>query len=405
MTKASPHFKKLQKALIFQIVEEQIASLDKEKLDSKPLLNFGVGDVAFPIRPTILQGLHDAVDEVGKKRLGYGPSSGYDFLKKAIIDAEFGRYGIRQDEVFISDGIMSDISSLLALFEKDQKIAITDPTYPVYLDATVLNGRTSNPKKGRYSEILYLDATKETNFVPLPPKKKCSIVFLCSPNNPTGCALTRAQLSEWISYAKKHDAILIVDAAYQAFINSDDVPKSIYEIPGSKDVAIELRSFSKTFGFSGLRLSFSVIPEKLKVKMGSEIVSLSSLWKAYQSVSFNGPSVLIQKAGAAALSPKGLEESKQDIQIYLQTGTILKEGLKDLGFECFGGDNSPYIWWQCPEGLSSKDFFSKLLFDLHIVTVPGDGFGTLGEGFVRLSTFNTEENAKTFIERLQTLKI
>ncbi len=404
MSKASPHFLKLHQELIFPVVEEKARALSENSLQAKPLLNFGVGDVAFPIRGAIKKALLEAVEDVCTTRRGYGPSTGHPFLKKAIVDVEYGKYGIKAQEVFISDGIMSDITSLLELFHKDSKIALPNPTYPVYLDSCVLSGRTSFPKKGLYPEITQLPCTLETGFVPKPPRKKCDIVFLCTPNNPTGCSLTKDDLSKWVAYAKKHNSVLIVDAAYEAFIHGKDTPKSIYEIPGAKDVAIELRSFSKTSGFSGLRLSYSIIPDSLMVKLDKEETPLNKIWKQRQAVTFNGPSYLIQKAGAAALSRKALEESKQDIDLYRKCGQILKDAIIAQGFECFGGENSPYLWWKCPEPLTSWEFFDYLLQKHHMISIPGSGFGSLGEGYVRLSSFTTEEDTKKALSRIKEMK-
>lgn len=402
MSKASPHFKKLQAELIFKIVEEKIEKLKAKDLGNKPLLNFGIGDVAFPIKPSIIKALHEAVDEIGTHVKGYGPSTGYNFLKNTIVDVEYGRYGIKSSEIFISDGIMSDISGLLSLFHKKTKIGVPDPTYPVYLNACVLDGRTSFSKKNFFPEIVYLPCTEATHFVPLPPKKKCDLIFLCSPNNPTGCSLTKAQLKLWIDYAKKYNAVIILDAAYEAFIHTQDTPKSIYEIPEAKDVAIELRSFSKTAGFSGLRLSYAVIPDKVKAYIDKEKISLNQYWSIKQSSTFNGPSYIIQKAGAASLSSQGIKETQDDIKLYTRLRELLKKTITTKGFTCFGGQNSPYLWWKCPNGLSSWEFFDNLLYDHHIITVPGIGFGPRGEGFVRFSTFTTEKDAYEAVERIKT---
>lgn len=403
MSKASPHFKKMPSTLIFNLVEEKIQNLKKEHLEDKPLLNFGIGDVAFPLKPAIIKALHEAVDEVGQVVKGYGPSTGYRFLKDLIIDVEYGRYGIKASEVFISDGIMSDASALLSLFHKETKIAIPDPTYPIYLNASILEGRTSSSKKGFFPEITYLPCTEETHFVPLPPKKKCDLIFLCSPNNPTGCALTKDQWKLWIEYAQKNEAIIILDAAYEAFIHTQDTPKSVYEIPGAKEVVIELRSFSKSAGFSGLRLSYAVIPDKIQAFIDKEKVSLNAYWATRQSTTFNGPCYLVQKAGAAALSSQGLYETQEDIKLYTKLREFLKKAITDQGFTCFGGVNSPYLWWKCPQELSSWQFFDKLLYDHHIITVPGCGFGPHGEGFIRFSTFTSEKTAQQAAERIKSL--
>lgn len=405
MSKASPYFKNLNRDLIFVTIEQKVSEFIESDPEIKEVLNFGVGDVAFPIKPHIQQALHDAIDDVGTHVRGYGPSTGQAFLKKAIIDSEYGKYGIKPSEIFISDGIMSDASSIIHLFDESTRIAIPDPTYPVYLDACVLSGRTSSLKKGYYPEIVYLPCDESTNFVPKPPKKKCDLVFLCSPNNPTGCALTKEELEVWIEYAHKHDAIIVLDAAYEAFIHTENTPKSIYEIPNARNVAIELRSFSKTAGFSGLRLSYAVIPDKVKVSAGKEHVSLNKYWTTRQNVTFNGPSYIIQKAGAASLTKQGKEETQNDIKIYLECGTRLKQAISDQGFECFGGLNSPYLWWKCPESMTSWDFFDYLLHKHGMVTIPGCGFGPRGKGFIRMSSFTTEEKTEKAIERIKQIKI
>lgn len=403
MSKANPNFQKLKRDYIFPIIDKKLEKIRQEHPNSK-ILNFGVGDIVLPIRTPIIKALINAVQEMGEFVHGYGPSVGYPFLRKAIIDSEYGKYGIKAGEIFISEGTKADSVNLLELFDKQAKIAIQDPTYPSYLDACIMDGRTKMPKKsGLYSDILYLPCTEDNNFIPLPPRQSCNVIYLCSPNNPTGIALTRTDLEKWISYAQKHDAVIILDAAYEAFITSPDVPHSIYELPGSQEVAIELRSFSKSAGFTGLRCAYAVIPDKLQITLDRKKISLNTLWTQRQHIKTNGIAYPIQKAAEAALKKPVQEETKQDIKFYLAQAKRLKEALLSLNYTCYGGVDCPYIWWKVPNTMSSWEFCDYLIDKLQMVTIPGCAFGTHGEGFIRVSTFATDSDVDEAISRFKKL--
>lgn len=403
MSKANPHYQKIKREYIFPIIDKKLAEL-KDKNPNKRVLNFGVGDIVHPLKPPIVQALIKACNEMGEKVCGYGPSTGYHFLKKAIVDHEYGRYGIKTSEVFISDGTICDACNILDIFDERASVAIPDPTYPSYLDATVMSGKTKAPKKdGDYPGVLYLPCDESTGFKPKPPKKGCDVVYLCSPNNPTGVALTFDDYAEWIAYAKEHNAILLLDAAYECFIRSDDVPRSIYEVEGAKEVAIEMRTFSKSHGFTGLRCAYTIVPESLKGYVDKEEVSLNKLWNQRQNIKTNGVSYPVQRAAEAALSKKAHEECRLDIEDYLIQTKKIKDALKDHGQTVYGGENCPYLWWQCPEGKTSWEFFDFLLEHLQVVGIPGSGFGARGEGFLRLSGFTTEKDADELIKRLKHL--
>lgn len=403
MSKANPNFQKLKRDYIFPVIDKKLATIREEYPNSK-IINFGVGDIVLPIRTPIVKALITAVEEMGEFVHGYGPSVGYPFLRKAIVDSEYGKYGIRAHEIFVSEGTKADSVNLLELFDKRCKIAIQDPTYPSYLDACVLDGRTKMPKKsGLYSEILYLPCTEENNFIPIPPRQSCNVIYLCSPNNPTGVALTRSDLEKWIAYAKHHNAVIILDGAYEAFISSPNIPRSIYELPGSQEVAIELRSFSKSAGFTGLRCSYCVIPDKLQISLDRKKISLNTLWTQRQHIKTNGIAYPIQRAAEAALKKATQEETQQDVKFYLTQATRLKEALLALNHTCYGGVDCPYIWWKVPDKRSSWQFCDDLLNKLQMVTIPGCAFGSHGEGFVRLSTFATDSDVDEAIHRFEQL--
>lgn len=403
MSKANPHYKKISREYIFPIIESKLSEL-KEKYPNSKILNFGIGDIVKPLKPLLVNAFTNAIQEMGQKPIGYGSSFGYPFLKKAIIDSEYGKYDIKENEVFISEGALNDSVNLLELFDKKNVIAIPNPTYPSYLDNAVMDGRTSSLRKdGTYRGIVLLPCVEENNFLPRPPKKACQIIYLCSPSNPTGVALTRKDYEEWISYAKENNAIIILDAAYESFIRSKDVPRSIYEIKGAKDVAIEIRSFSKSSGFTGLRCAYTIIPETLTTLHKEGKLSLNTLWRQRQNVKTNGVCYPVQRAAEAALTKKGLEETNKDIEDYLQNASHLKQTLLEMGHTSFGGSDCPYIWWKVPKGFTSKTFFDALFEKLHLICIPGTGFGSFGEGYVRLSAFTTKEEVEEFAKRLKTV--
>jgi len=403
MSKGSPHFQKLKQEFIFPIIEQKLEEFRKQH-PNKTILNFGIGDVVFPLNSAIVESLVQAVQEMGTTVRGYGPPTGYSFLKEALVDYEYGNYGISPHEIFISEGTKADSVNLLDLFATKCSVAITDPTYPSYLDGCILDGRTSSPTEdGLYQEITYLPCLEENGFAPLPPNHPCHIVYLCSPNNPTGIALTKEQLSTWVAYAKKHQAILIVDAAYEAFISSPNTPRSIYEIPGALEVAIELRSFSKSAGFTGLRCAYAVIPDKLYVQVHQKKMPLNTLWKQRQNIKSNGVAYPIQKAAAYSLQPHVQKELRKNIEIYLTQSKRVKEALLAAHQTCYGGIDCPYIWWKAPQELSSWEFFDKLLHQVNLLTIPGSAFGRQGEGFVRLSAFATPDTVDLALPRLSSI--
>jgi LL-diaminopimelate aminotransferase len=384
MAKLNSHYKKLRREYIFPIIEKKL-----EELHTKAdIINLGIGDISLPLAPTIGAAIARAVGEMTtpKGKRGYGPSEGYLFLREAIVKNQYAHLGITADEIFISDGANTDTANIQELFSSSNRIGIADPTYPVYLDTNIMAGRSK--------KIILLPCTEKNRFCPVPPEEHCDIVYLCTPNNPTGVAMTFSELKAWVDYARRENAVLLIDNAYEAFTTSPDVPKTIFEVEGAKEVAIEFRSFSKTAGFTGLRCAYTVLP---KAVHGGKIYPL---WHRRQSTKSNGVAYPIQRGAEAVFSPQGQAETKEQINSYLTAAKILREGLLKLGYSCVGGTDAPYIWWKTPEGLSSWEFFDHLLKTYHILSIPGKGFGEHGEGYVRLSTFTTPEIATRTIEKL-----
>lgn len=395
MATLNPHFKLLKREYIFPIIEEKLAQLKKVHSDAD-ILNLGIGDIALPLAPSVAQALTAAVQEMttstGMK--GYGPSVGYPFLREIIASSEYSTLGISAEEIFISDGANSDTVNIQELFSSSCSVGITDPTYPAYLDSTLIAGR---------KKICLLPCLKENDFAPLPPSTPLHFIYLCSPNNPTGIAMNRSALQKWIDYALAHQALLLIDAAYAAFISSSDVPRSIFELPGAKECAIEFRSFSKSAGFTGLRCGYMVLPKTVKASLGKKSLSLYSYWEKRQAIKSNGVAYPIQRAAEAVYSKGGQRETRAQVTSYLTQAKQLKNGLTQFGFTCYGGVDSPYIWWETPKGISSWDFFDLLLQKCQLISIPGRGFGAAGEGYVRLSAFATPEKIALALERLQQL--
>jgi LL-diaminopimelate aminotransferase len=385
MVQTNIHFQELRQEYIFPIIEKKLEALQHRK----SILNLGIGDVALPLVPSIAKAICDATQEMTTESgmRGYGPSDGYLFLKQAISKTVYQDV-IAPDEIFISEGTNNDATNLLELFSSNCSIGIPDPTYPAYLNSAIIFGRKNH--------ITHLPCTEETGFVPMPPKQHLDIIYLCTPSNPTGVAMNRSQLKTWIDYAKQEKSLLIIDNAYEAFVRSPDVPRSIFEIEGAKDVAVELRSFSKSAGFTGLRCAYAAISKNILN------CQLHTLWQKRQSIKSNGIPYIIQKGAEAALSPQGLIETQFQIEHYLTQAKILREGLKKFGFSYVGGIDAPYIWWKVPDGKTSWEFFDTLLEKCHLISIPGCGFGTYGEGFIRLSAFTS--HAELALERLCTLK-
>ncbi len=376
----------------------------------KEIIRLGIGDVTKPLQPEIIKSLHNAVDEMADEKTfkGYGPDGyGYHFLIHAIIENDYKARGIslEMDEIFISDGAKSDTANIQEIFGIDNIIALTDPVYPVYLDSNVMAGRTGiyNRESGRFSNVVYMPCTIENGFSPELPTQKVDLIYLCFPNNPTGTALTLAQLKRWVDFAKANKCIILYDSAYEAYISEQDVPHSIYEVEGAKDVAIEFRSFSKTAGFTGTRCAYTVIPKSLMAEDSKgEPVSLNKLWYRRQTTKFNGVAYMIQKAAEAVYSEEGKKQVKAVIDYYMTNASIIRKGLLDLGFQVFGGINAPYIWLKTPNNMDSWDFFDKLLEEANILGTPGSGFGPSGQGYFRLTAFGNRENTEKAVERIRT---
>lgn len=411
MTYINENFLNLQESYLFSTIAKKVEEYKKENPD-KEVIKLGIGDVTKPIVPECIEAMHKAVDEIGTVEgfKGYGPEQGYEFLRKAIAENDYKKRGIDIDidEIFVSDGAKCDCGNIVDIFAKKNKVAITDPVYPVYLDTNVMSGRSGkyNKEKGIYENIVYLPVTAENNFKPEIPKEKVDMIYLCFPNNPTGTVLEKEDLKVWIDYAKENKSIILYDSAYEAFIKEDNIPHSIYEIEGAKDVAIEFKSFSKTAGFTGLRCAYIVIPKTVKgyTENGEEI-DLNRLWNRRTCTKFNGVSYIVQKAAEATYTDKGKNEIKENIDYYMNNAKIIKEGLKKAGFTVYGGVNSPYIWLKVPEGITSWEFFDKLLEEVNIVGTPGSGFGPHGEGYFRLTAFGSKENTIKAIERIKNWKI
>ena len=403
------NFLELQESYLFSTVAKKVKEYS-EKNPDKRIIRLGIGDVTRPIVPAVIEAMHKAVDEMGTAEAfkGYGPEQGYDFLRNAIIENEYKNLGIEADEIFVSDGAKCDCGNIVDIFSTDNKVAITDPVYPVYLDTNVMSGRSGkyNKQLEKYENIVYLPVTAENNFIPELPKEKVDMIYLCFPNNPTGTTLTKEQLKVWVDYAKENKVVILFDSAYEAFITEDNVPHSIYEIEGAKEVAIEFKSFSKTAGFTGVRCAYTVVPKELKLytKTGEE-VSANKIWNRRQCTKFNGVPYITQKGAEATYSAEGKKQIKENINYYLENAKIIKEGLEEAGFTVYGGVNSPYIWLKVPEGLTSWEFFDKLLEDVNVVGTPGSGFGPHGEGYFRLTAFGKKEDTIEAVERIKKLKV
>jgi LL-diaminopimelate aminotransferase len=405
MARVNEHYLKLKAGYLFPEIGRRVKAY-AEAHPSAKIIRLGIGDVTEPLPQAIVEAMHKAVDEMAKRDTfrGYGPEQGYDFLREAIAQNDFRSRGcdVSADEVFVSDGSKCDTGNVLDIFGLDNKIAVQDPVYPVYVDTNVMIGRTGAADTvGRYAGLVYLPCTAENGFTPELPKEKVDIIYLCSPNNPTGSALNKEALAKWVDFAKKNDAILLFDAAYEAYITDPSLPHSIYEVPGARDVAIEFRSFSKSAGFTGTRCAYTVVPRSLTgVTASGERRDLHSLWTRRHTTKFNGVSYPVQAGAAAAYSPEGRKQVRGLVDFYLTNAKLLREGLQKAGMTVFGGVNAPYIWLRTPNGLSSWDFFDRLLAEAHLVGTPGSGFGSCGEGYFRLSAFNSRANVEEALARV-----
>ena len=410
MIKVNENFLNLQDSYLFSTIAKKVAEFQKNNPEKK-IIKLGIGDVTRPIVPAVLDAMHKAVDEMGNTQTfrGYGPEQGYEFLREKIVRNDYEKRGVQisVDEIFVSDGAKCDCGNIGDILGIQNKVAITDPVYPVYLDTNVMAGRSGNfnSETGMYENIIYIPATAENNFVPEFPSKVPDMIYLCFPNNPTGTTLSKTELKKWIDYAIENKSIILFDSAYEAFILEKDVPHTIYEIEGAKEVAIEFRSFSKTAGFTGIRCAYTVVPKELKAYTeNGKIVELNPLWNRRHGTKFNGVSYPVQRAAEAVYSEEGQKQIKENIMYYMNNAKIIKEGLIEAGFTVYGGTNAPYIWLKVPEGLTSWEFFDKLLNEANVVGTPGVGFGPSGEGYFRLTAFGTTENTVEAIERIKNMK-
>jgi len=404
MIKINENFLKLQAGYLFPEIARRIRSFKAEHPEAK-VISMGIGDVTQPLAPAVTEAMKKAVSDMEKADTfrGYGPEQGYDFLINAIIENDFRSRGVdlEKDEIFISDGAKCDTGNLQEIFALGNIVAVTDPVYPVYVDTNVMAGRAGAAKdKGRYEGIVYMPCTAENNFVPAIPNQPVDLIYLCYPNNPTGAVATREQLKEWVDYAHNNKAIILFDAAYEAFITDPDIPHSIYEIKGARDVAIEFRSFSKTAGFTGIRCAFTVIPKQLNAytRDGRE-VEVNSIWSRRHCTKFNGASYISQAGAAAIYTKEGKKQTRQIIDIYMNNAAMIRKSLTKLGYAIYGGVNAPYIWMKTPEGISSWEFFDLLLQKANVVGTPGAGFGSAGEGYFRLTAFAQPACVKEAMER------
>ena len=404
MVKINENFLKLKAGYLFPEISRRIRSFGAQNPDVK-LISLGIGDVTQPLAPAVIEAMKNAVVDMGTEAgfHGYGPEQGYDFLIDAIINNDFNSRSIDLDrnEIFISDGTKCDIGNIQEIFGLDNVVAISDPVYPVYVDSNVMAGRTGQPNQnGLYEKIVYMPCTTENNFIPDLPKTSVDIIYLCFPNNPTGAVATKEILSRWVDFARTNKAIILFDAAYEAFITDTDIPHSIYEIDGAKEVAIEFRSFSKTAGFTGLRCAFTVVPRQLKAyAKDGRAVEVNPVWNRRHNTKFNGASYISQVGAAAVYTPQGKKQCRKIIDIYMANAALICKSLTKLGYQVYGGVNAPYIWMKTPDGLSSWDFFDRLLTKANVVGTPGAGFGPAGEGYLRLTAFGKPAEVKEAMER------
>ena len=409
MAKLNNHYLKLKAGYLFPEIARRVNLFTDNNPDgAKQIIRCGIGDVTEPLPLAAREAMKAAIDELGNRETfkGYGPEQGYDFLRSAIARGDYQDNGIKveDDEIFVSDGSKCDTGNILDIFGNNNKIAITDPVYPVYVDTNVMAGNTGEANEsGAYEGIYYMPCNEENGFVPEIPKERVDLIYLCYPNNPTGATATKDQLKEWVDYAKANGSIILYDAAYQAFIKDENVPRSIYEIDGARDCAIEFRSFSKNGGFTGVRCAFTVVPKELMAEDDKgEKRSLHPLWSRRQSTKFNSVSYPVQKAAEALYTEEGKNQVSSLISHYMENAALLSSACTEIGLSVYGGENAPYVWVACPESVDSWGMFDKMLNEANVVVTPGAGFGEAGEGFFRISAFNSKENVETVCERLKT---
>jgi LL-diaminopimelate aminotransferase len=407
MININENFLKLQTGYLFPEIGRRVSAFAKANPDAK-IIKLGIGDVTEPLAPAVIEAMHAAVDEMSRAETfhGYDESGrGYNFLIDAIIANDFAPRGIELDasEVFISDGSKCDTGNFQEIFGLDNVVAVADPVYPVYVDTNVMAGRTGPADgSGRYGKIVYMPCTAENNFVPQLPAESVDLIYLCFPNNPTGAVATKEQLTEWVKYAREHKALILFDAAYEAFISDAVLPHSIYEIDGAKEVAVEFRSFSKTAGFTGVRCAFTIVPKELKAyKSDGGSCEVNPIWARRHCTKFNGVSYISQAGAAAVYSAKGKKQIRQTIKLYMANAGLIRESLAEMGYKVYGGVNAPYVWLKTSDGIGSWDFFDRVLEKAHVVGTPGVGFGAAGEGYLRLSAFNRPENVKEAMKRFK----
>ena len=397
------NFLKIQKNYLFSDIAKKVAAYKAANPDAD-VIRLGIGDVTRPLAPAVIDAMHKAVDEMAREEtfMGYPPEWGYDFLKRAINENDFAARGVKlaDDEIFVSDGAKSDCGNIGDIFSADNTVAVCDPIYPVYVDTNIMGGRSGDLIDGRWSRFIYMPCTADNGFVPEKPKAHADLIYLCYPNNPTGASITREQLEGWVAFALENGSVILYDAAYEAYITTPGVPHSIYEIEGAKKCAIEFRSFSKTAGFTGTRCAYTIIPHDLKASDGTE---LNALWARRQATKFNGVSYITQRGAGATFSEEGKRQVRETIDFYHGNADIIYNGLKGLGYEVYGGVDSPYVWLKTPEGLSSWEFFDLLLNEVQVVGTPGAGFGPAGEGYFRLTAFGSRENTRRAVERIAKL--
>ena len=402
MFRVNENYLKLPGSYLFSTIAKKVAAYQKENPDKK-LIRLGIGDVTLPIAPAIIDAMHKAVDEMGHAETfhGYAPDLGYAFLREIIAKKDFQERGcqIEADEIFVSDGAKSDTGNIQEIFGTDNKVAVCDPVYPVYVDTNVMAGRTGeyDTEKGTWSNVIYMPCTAENGFVPELPKETPDLIYLCVPNNPTGTTLTKDQLKVWVDYANEKGAVILYDAAYEAYISEENVAHSIYECEGAKTCAIELKSFSKNAGFTGVRLGYTVVPKELKCGE----VSLNAMWARRHGTKFNGAPYIVQRAGEAVYSEAGKAQLKEQVAYYMKNASVIKSGLQEAGYTVFGGVNAPYIWLKTPDQMNSWEFFDYLLANANVVGTPGSGFGPSGEGYFRLTAFGSYENTVAALERIK----
>lgn len=411
MAKINHYYTELQGSYLFSEIAKRRTKFMQENPEAQ-IISLGIGDVTLGLPQAVVNAMHEAVDELtqpGSFR-GYGPEQGYDFLIQAIIEGDYKARGIdiQPNEVFVSDGSKCDVGNIQEIFSQDSIVAVQDPVYPVYVDTNVMAGRSGkfNKETNQYENIVYLPCSAENEFKPSLPARRADLIYLCYPNNPTGMTLTKEELKQWVEYARANNSIILYDSAYEAFIREEDVPHSIYEIEGAREVAIEFRSFSKTAGFTGVRCAYTVVPRELKaLDENGNTLLVNDLWNRRHTTKFNGVSYVTQRGAAAIYSEEGKQQIAELVDYYMTNAAIIRDGLQSIGLEVFGGVNAPYIWLRTPQGMDSWSFFDKLLSEAHIVGTPGVGFGQSGQGYFRLTAFGSRENTERAVDRIRKLSL